>query len=296
MLFANEMEACRAWVQEFDAIPQSVIEKLMTAYYDDGIGEPIEEITPPALYDRVNIFDDEWSGMSGEIIETEIDGEADLYMIKLDHKDDEGRDEVVVSSDCFDVIREDELPMWGTMWAFGDSIDNDWLGGMFGENNIQKMADAGFRIYRSEDWEYIFGIDGAGYDFYESHWLPLYRARGLKWHREDPVTTYCKGVTLNDDCSATVNSEFNGIKLNVELNSADVCKLFYERERAFYLEDILSEIESRDSEYSEEDIAFLKEHLNLICSIYEDARSNDESWYDDVSYAIDVVLSQKGKL
>ena len=44
------------------------------------------------------------------------------------------------------------------------------------------MADCGFRIYEQEDYGYIFGIDGAGYDFYEAHWIPLYKARGLKWH------------------------------------------------------------------------------------------------------------------
>lgn len=24
----------------------------------------------------------------------------------------------------------------------------------------------------------------SGYDFYEAHWIPLYEARGLKWHKE----------------------------------------------------------------------------------------------------------------
>ena len=28
-------------------------------------------------------------------------------------------------------------------------------------------------------------IDGAGYDFYESHWIPLYKARGLQWHETE---------------------------------------------------------------------------------------------------------------
>lgn len=46
------------------------------------------------------------------------------------------------------------------------------------------MADCGFRVYKQEDYEYIFGIDGAGYDFYESHWCPLYKARGLHWHKD----------------------------------------------------------------------------------------------------------------
>lgn len=73
--------------------------------------------------------------------------------------------------------RYDALPIWGTLWSFGDSIDSDWL-----EDHLREMADCGFRIYRQEDYGYLFGIDGAGYDFYEAHWIPLYRARGLRWH------------------------------------------------------------------------------------------------------------------
>jgi len=72
------------------------------------------------------------------------------------------------------------LPMWGTMWSFGDSADRWWIEQ---EENLQKMADCGFRIYEQEDYGYIFGIDGMGYDFYEAHWIPLYKACGLQWHR-----------------------------------------------------------------------------------------------------------------
>ena len=32
---------------------------------------------------------------------------------------------------------------------------------------------------------YFFGIDGAGYSFYEEHWIPLYKARGLQWHKTE---------------------------------------------------------------------------------------------------------------
>lgn len=72
--------------------------------------------------------------------------------------------------------------MWGTLWAFGDSVDNWWLEEHGG---LQAMADCGFRIYEQEDYEYVFGIDGAGYDFYSEHWIPLYKARGLHWHKEE---------------------------------------------------------------------------------------------------------------
>ena len=39
-------------------------------------------------------------------------------------------------------------------------------------------------MYESGEFGYFFGIDGAGYDFYECHWIPLYKARGLQWHDE----------------------------------------------------------------------------------------------------------------
>lgn len=76
----------------------------------------------------------------------------------------------------------DFLPMWGTMWSFGDSADDYWLEE---EDGLELMAECGFRIYEQEDFGYLFGIDGAGYSFMDEHWIPLYKARGLQWHREE---------------------------------------------------------------------------------------------------------------
>lgn len=74
------------------------------------------------------------------------------------------------------------LPMWSTMWSFGDSADDSWLEKRGG---LELMAECGFRIYEQEDFGYLFGIDGAGYSFMDKHWIPLYKARGLRWHREE---------------------------------------------------------------------------------------------------------------
>ena len=71
------------------------------------------------------------------------------------------------------------LPIWGTLFSFDHPGDNQWLEN---EDNLLTMANLGFRIFKQEDYGYIFGIDGAGYDFYEAHWIPLYKARGLRWH------------------------------------------------------------------------------------------------------------------
>lgn len=76
----------------------------------------------------------------------------------------------------------DYLPMWGTMWSFGNSADDYWLEE---KDGLELMAECGFRIYEQEDFGYLFGIDGAGYSFMEAHWIPLYKARGLRWHREE---------------------------------------------------------------------------------------------------------------
>lgn len=125
MKFNTKYDACRQWVNSFNAIPSSVVDKLWEySGYDD-----FNEITP--------------------YTEEEIE---EIY---------------------------DTFPMWGTMWSFGDIVDEWWL-----ENNLEVMKECGFRIYESEDYGYVFGIDGAGYDFYEIHWIPLYNARGLRWHKE----------------------------------------------------------------------------------------------------------------
>ena len=167
-------DAAEAWVREMNAIPQGMIEKLMGMNPDDWT-----EITKPAAGDTVYVYDlpDEVDSLEHCGTIKSYNEESDLYCIEL-------YDGKLVSAeeDDFDVERDDVLPMWGTMWSFGDNVDDWWL-----EKNggLQAMSNCGFRIYESEEFGYFFGIDGAGYDFYESHWEPLYKARGLQWH--DPM-------------------------------------------------------------------------------------------------------------
>ena len=157
-------DAAHEWVREFNAIPQGMIAELMRNDIDSW-----QEVTELACGDRVYHYA---SGEYGGI--TSYNSEAELYTVELD------TDEVVLVSEG-DIEREryDLLPMWGTMWSFGDSCDNYWLSD---GNGIGIMSQCGFRIYEHDEYGYFFGIDGAGYDFYEAHWIPLYKARGLKWH------------------------------------------------------------------------------------------------------------------
>jgi len=163
-------EAAYAWVHEFNFVPVSIAEKLNAM-------NPLDmfEITPPARYDHVYIFAGEYEGKEGEVIRND----GDEYTIRLDDGE-----EVLIEYNCFNVLKEDPYPLWSTMFAFKEEVDNDWIAGEFGENGLQIMADLGFRIYESEDYRYVFGIDSGGHDFYEAYWIPLYKARGLRWHKE----------------------------------------------------------------------------------------------------------------
>lgn len=177
-------DAAHRWVQEFNRFPQDMISKLMSINVDGW-----SEVTAPSIGDSVYLFNiptentdgNEYEGseQEGEIIKTFGNGNA---VIKLN----DGT-EVSVTDGSFEVQRYDSLPMWGTMWQFEDSADDYWLEEMGG---IRIMSDCGFRIYESDEWGYFFGIDGCGYDFYEAHWIPLYKKRGLRWH--DPATELTK--------------------------------------------------------------------------------------------------------
>lgn len=164
-------DATRFWVGQFNAVPQGMIETLIKADPEDW-----SEVTEPSRCDRVYVYelpdDADTLEHGGEI--RSYDAETELFTVELD----DGT-MVSVEEDCFDVERDGSLPMWGTMWSFGDNIDDWWLEE---KDGIRQMSDCGFRIYHSEEFGYWFGIDGAGYDFYDEHWIPLYKARGLHWH------------------------------------------------------------------------------------------------------------------
>ena len=99
-----------------------------------------------------------------------------IKQLMIDHPDE--WEEVTVFDE--DDEPDSVLPMWGWMWSFGDSCDEEWL-----EDNIGTMSKLGFRIYCHDEFGYWFGIDGAGYSFMDEHFIPLYKARGLHWHKEE---------------------------------------------------------------------------------------------------------------
>ena len=163
----NIKEAARSWVREMDGIRQEMIAALMKHDIDSW-----HEVTAPTIGDRVYCYD---YNQSGEI--TAYNEETETYTITLDNEK-----QAEVEETEMEVERDSWLPMWGTMWSFGDSADDWWLEE---DEGIRVMSECGFRIYEHEEFGYFFGIDGCGYDFYEAHWIPLYKKRGLRWHDEE---------------------------------------------------------------------------------------------------------------
>ena len=162
-------EATELWInRDMNEIDLEMIRTLMEYEPEDWIN-----ITPPQVGDKVYVYFTKKGGGDGKIIDAAPDNwGSEQYKIDLD----DGR-EIVAYQDEFEVVRDSELPMWGTLWSFRDPCDAGWL-----ENNLDTMAKCGFTIIHSDKFGYFFGIDGAGYDFYSAHWIPLYKARGLKWH------------------------------------------------------------------------------------------------------------------
>ena len=71
-----------------------------------------------------------------------------------------------------------KLPAWSTVFAPKEEIDQRWL-----KECAEIIANwCGVIVYYAPEIGYYVGINGAGYDFYDAHWIPMYVLRGLKWH------------------------------------------------------------------------------------------------------------------
>jgi len=72
--------------------------------------------------------------------------------------------------------------MWSTLFEAKNNSIKDWIL----ENYEKIISEAGFTIIdlsRENEGEYetgvFLGVNGAGYDFYEAHWIPLYKIFGV---------------------------------------------------------------------------------------------------------------------
>jgi hypothetical protein len=67
------------------------------------------------------------------------------------------------------------LPAWGTLWAFDDPSDATWA-----LQHLDYFEKFHLVAYDADELGFLFGVDGAGYDFVASHFMPLYQACRLQ--------------------------------------------------------------------------------------------------------------------
>ena len=151
MKYDNKLEATQAWVHGFNSIPLEFIRKSC----EKGGGSIFDEVdvlaTPTILCEDCN----------AEQSSTNATCEG-------------------CGNDLSDTgIPMHELPMWDTVWTFGEKIDEDWA-----LENTDILTGCGFHVYEQEELGVFIGIDGAGESFYKAYWIPLYEKRGLKWHEK----------------------------------------------------------------------------------------------------------------
>lgn len=172
MKYKTIREATEAWIREWDFIQKGLIQ--------DAIREKAwvwNELTPLTVGDSVCFWDA--TNLKGETYDDygeieKVEGE------KVVIRTSETGERVVADKDNVEVEGRDWFPAWNTLFQPKDSADENFI-----RENLQKVADCGFRIYEHDDYGIYLGIDGAGYNFYEEHWIPLYKVAGMHWNDEE---------------------------------------------------------------------------------------------------------------
>ena len=71
---------------------------------------------------------------------------------------------------------QENYPMWGTLFEAKDQFMCNWI-----LKHIDELYDIGIGVMDGGDYfNAMLFIAGAGYSFYEAHWIPLY-VDLLKW-------------------------------------------------------------------------------------------------------------------
>ena len=144
-------EKCELWLgRDYSMLPSALIQRA----YEGSCFEDIEIVAPTFEQFKKEYFAENCS-------------EDDYDCEDCPHED------------CYMGYDDDnpKLPMWGWLFRPNNNMDEEWI-----RKNTDKVGECGIIVYETEEIGIYLGINGAGYDFYESHWIPLYLARGLKWH------------------------------------------------------------------------------------------------------------------
>lgn len=158
----TKQEAVQKWVDGFSNIPQNWIKLVLEAEH--------EYRTLPM-----------WGTM---FIVERFDGEKMLENSRLMVYDKDEIDlEEIEEKEGVDRREEVEKAIEEDDWiVLEEYVDEE----MAGERAVLDKDGAPMSVYIYEvDGEYVIGVNGAGYNFFDGVWDRLYDAMGFKWHKED---------------------------------------------------------------------------------------------------------------
>lgn len=152
--------------REFQGVSLSLVEKT----WDDNIHEMI--VMPSGSVIIQEFFDNgigDWDEMTeeffGESKETLTEDEREEFFewVEDTRKFDDYR---------YGDFQANHYPMWSTVWNCDRFyIDSDYM-------DIDKLYSMGIGVCQDVDGDYYLFIAGAGYDFYDAHWIPLFTKLG----------------------------------------------------------------------------------------------------------------------
>ncbi len=140
-------KACEEWVKEWSFIPTRLLEIAYGETSDDI------EIIAPALEDyKKEYIKDGYCYRDGDCESCRYESCRDSYFENVP-----------------------KIPARGYIFTPKEEIDRKWL-----KACAEIIADwCGVIVYYTEEIGYYVGINGAGYDFYDALWIPLYTLRGF---------------------------------------------------------------------------------------------------------------------
>ena len=102
------------------------------------------------------------------------------------------------------------LPMWGTMWIvnFGSWGEKLWKNSSPMDENVDGFSEEmegqqyingipSVYIYEIDD-QYVIGVHGAGWNFYNGVWDKLYDFFGLEWHDTKCTHFQCNAEAIEN--------------------------------------------------------------------------------------------------
>lgn len=162
--------ATKEWLNQFDHVPASVIEKMAQAdeYMSCYDSDSLRLIASPRIECNWCCATYEGQRTLNALRELEQEGQGEPCPFCETNRGDHWTMGYPIHA----------FPCgWGTLFAPRERLDREWI-----LKHAQEVAQLGLFVFESEDYGCLLGIDGAGYNFYEAFWIPLYELRGLQWH------------------------------------------------------------------------------------------------------------------